>query len=86
MTLYTNDRDIAFSGKSVCSGSCAENWPPFAAKETDKDQGNYTAITRDDGKKQWAYNGKPLYLWTKDKKPGDKTGEGVGKVWHAASP
>jgi predicted lipoprotein with Yx(FWY)xxD motif len=86
MTLYTSDRDIANSGKSVCNGPCADNWPPLMAKEGDKDQGNYTVVTRDDGKKQWAYNGKPLYLWAKDKKPGDKTGDGVNKVWHAATP
>jgi predicted lipoprotein with Yx(FWY)xxD motif len=33
---------------------------------------------------QWAYNGRPLYLWQKDKKPGDVTGDGVGGVWHVA--
>jgi predicted lipoprotein with Yx(FWY)xxD motif len=86
MTLYTTDRDNANSGKSVCTGSCADNWPPFMARDSDKAQGNYTVITRDDGKKQWAYNGKPLYHWAKDKKPGDKTGDGVNKVWHAATP
>jgi predicted lipoprotein with Yx(FWY)xxD motif len=26
----------------------------------------------------------PLYLWAKDKKPGDTTGDGVGNVWHTA--
>ena len=31
-------------------------------------------------------SGKPLYTWTKDKKPGDATGDGVNKVWHLASP
>lgn len=43
-------------------------------------------ITRDDGAKQWAYKGKPLYLWTKDTKPGDKTGDGVNGVWKIAKP
>lgn len=28
-------------------------------------------MTRDDGKKQWAFKGKPLYYWIKDQKPGD---------------
>ena len=27
MTLYTFDRDAAGSGKSVCNGPCATNWP-----------------------------------------------------------
>ncbi|MGH8849358.1 MAG: COG4315 family predicted lipoprotein, partial [Casimicrobiaceae bacterium] len=38
---------------------------------------------RDDGSKQWAYDGKPLYHWSKDKKPGDMTGDGFNGVWHA---
>ena len=86
MTLYTTDRDVPNSDKSVCVGRCAENWPPFAAKSSDKPQGDYTIITREDGSKQWAYKGKPLYLWVKDKKPGDKGGDGLNNVWHAARP
>ena len=31
MTLYTFDRDAAGSGKSVCNGQCATNWPPLMA-------------------------------------------------------
>src|SRR5690242_16568876 len=28
MTVYTFDKDTANSGKSACTGGCAENWPP----------------------------------------------------------
>jgi predicted lipoprotein with Yx(FWY)xxD motif len=31
MTVYTFDKDAANSGKSACSGHCAENWPPVQA-------------------------------------------------------
>ena len=86
MTLYTFDRDVASSGKSVCNGPCATNWPPLMATETDKASGDYTVITRDDGKKQWAIKGKPLYHWIKDTKAGDKTGDGVQSVWRTAKP
>jgi predicted lipoprotein with Yx(FWY)xxD motif len=82
MTLYTFDRDVTASGKSVCNGPCAANWPPLMAAETDKPTGDYMVITRDDGKKQWAMKGRPLYFWAKDAKPGDKTGDGVMNVWH----
>ncbi|HOC01350.1 MAG TPA: hypothetical protein PKM43_21700, partial [Verrucomicrobiota bacterium] len=44
---------------------------------------DYSVITRDDGKTQLAYKGKPLYYWAKDAKPGDKTGDGVNQVWRA---
>ncbi|WP_096698876.1 hypothetical protein [Polaromonas sp. AER18D-145] len=86
MTLYTFDRDITGSGKSVCNGPCATNWPPLLAAETDKASGDYTVITRDDGKKQWSMKGKPLYYWIKDTKAGDKTGDGVQNVWHIVKP
>ena len=86
MTLYTFDKDAAGSGKSTCNGPCATNWPPLMASDTDKATGYYTVITRDDGKKQWAFKGKPLYFWAKDMKPGDKTGDGFNKVWQLARP
>ena len=86
MTLYTFDKDVADSGKSACNGPCATNWPPFMATATDQAAGDYTVITRDDGTKQWAVKGKPVYFWVKDAKPGDKTGDGVNKVWQTAKP
>jgi predicted lipoprotein with Yx(FWY)xxD motif len=86
MTLYTFDRDVAGSGKSVCNGPCATNWPPLMAADTDKASGDFSVVTRDDGKKQWAVKGKPLYYWIKDTKAGDKTGDGVNNVWHTAKP
>ncbi|SFU46894.1 Predicted lipoprotein with conserved Yx(FWY)xxD motif [Polaromonas sp. YR568] len=86
MTLYVFDRDTAGSGKSVCNGPCATNWPPLMAADADKAAGDYTVVTRDDGKKQWAMKGKPLYYWAKDTKPGDKTGDNVGGIWHIAKP
>lgn len=81
MTLYTFDKDPAGSGKSVCNGQCATNWPPFMAGSNDQGGGDWSIVTRDDGSRQWAYTGKPLYLWIKDQKPGDKTGDGFNNAW-----
>jgi len=86
MTLYTFDKDASGSGKSVCNGPCATNWPPLAAGADAAPSGDYSVITRDDGAKQWAFKGKPLYFWAKDQKPGDKTGEGFNGVWQTAKP
>jgi len=86
MTLYTFDKDAAGSGKSMCNGPCATNWPPLFAMDGDMASGEYSIVNRDDGKKQWAFKGKPLYYWAKDQKPGDKTGEGFNNVWHTAKP
>ena len=38
----------------------------------------FTTITRSDGTKQLAYNGKPLYGFASRSAPGDTTGQGVG--------
>jgi predicted lipoprotein with Yx(FWY)xxD motif len=84
MTLYTFDKDGG--GKSACNGPCAENWPPLKAGATDQGAGDYAVITREDGSKQWAYKGKPLYYWAKDTRPGDVSGDGVKGVWHTAKP
>ena len=86
MTLYTFDRDPAGAGKSVCNGPCAVNWPPLMAADMDKASGDYSVIQRDDGKKQWALKGKPLYYWLKAGKMGDNTGDGVQNVWHIVKP
>jgi predicted lipoprotein with Yx(FWY)xxD motif len=86
-TLYTFDRDVAGSGKSVCNGMCLTNWPAFMATADAGASGDWTVITRDEGAKQWAFKGKPLYTFAKDMKAGDKTGDGFNNnVWHIARP
>ena len=84
MTLYVFDKDAA--GKSVCNGECAVKWPPLTATTDDKATGDYSIISRDNGARQWAFKGKPLYLWFKDQKPGDMSGDNVNNVWHVAKP
>ena len=84
MTLYTFDKDS--DGNSACNGGCAANWPPLMAEDGAMAEGAWSVITRDDGAKQWAYDGKPLYTWVKDTKPGDVTGDGFNGVWHVAQP
>ena len=86
MTLYVFDKDVASSGKSACNGDCAVKWPPLTAAAGAYAGGDYGVIARDDGARQWSYKGKPLYLWFKDQKPGDMTGDNVNNVWHVAKP
>ena len=81
-TLYTFDKDAANSGKSVCNAQCATNWPPLAAQAGDVPSGDWSIVARDDGSRQWAFKGWPLYTYAKDAKPGDATGDGKGSVWH----
>lgn len=87
MTLYVFDKDATGSGKSVCNGPCATNWPPLLAGEKDQARGDWSIVGRDDGRRQWAYKGRPLYTWSKDQKPGDTTGDGfLNNQWHTARP
>ena len=84
MTVYTYDKDESGAGKSACVAMCAKNWPPVSAEGADL-KPPYSAITRDDGSKQLVHDGKPLYTFIKDKKEGDRSGDGVGGVWHVVT-
>jgi predicted lipoprotein with Yx(FWY)xxD motif len=90
MTLYTFAKDTA--GASACSGDCAKAWPPLTVFEKDRIvgsaavKGKLDKIKRDDGSFQATYNGMPLYLFAKDKVPGDATGNNVGNVWAVVKP
>ncbi|HDR9485764.1 TPA: hypothetical protein QDC20_004873 [Burkholderia aenigmatica] len=84
MTLYVFDRDAP--GKSACDSTCAASWPPARADAYDKAAGALSLVARDDGSKQWAYHGRPLYRWKQDRKPGDAGGDGIGGMWHVARP
>ena len=79
-TVYTFDQDAA--GASSCYGDCAEEWPPVTAAAGAQPFGHMSVVSRTDGTQQWAYDGKPLYLYHDDDAPGDMEGDGEGGVWH----
>ncbi|MGC9603512.1 MAG: hypothetical protein ABSF47_03530 [Minisyncoccia bacterium] len=90
MTLYVFASDKV--GVSNCTDTCAANWPPYTVKDPGTAlasagiTGNIGTINRADGTIQVTYNGRPLYFWKSDLKPGDITGNGVGGVWSVAKP
>ncbi len=90
MTLYTFDKDQKGAAMSACVDKCIENWPPFLAADGAMADGAWTIVDVKDKdgamKKMWAHDGWPLYLWVKDTKPSDVTGDLVGGVWHVAKP
>lgn len=79
MTLYTYDKDEP--NKSNCGKACLVAWPAFLAPKASTTNGKFTTIKRDDGKYQWAMNGKPLYFYANDTNPGDKNGDGKFGTW-----
>jgi predicted lipoprotein with Yx(FWY)xxD motif len=89
-TLYTFDRDQGDT--SACQDACAQTWPPLllpspahAPSAAGVPTASMGAITRPDGGRQVTYNGKPLYRYAADARPGDVNGDGVGGVWHVAT-
>jgi predicted lipoprotein with Yx(FWY)xxD motif len=90
MSVYYFTKDVKDSGKSNCTGDCLVAWPPvLTTNETPKVEGvtgKVGTIDTPDGKKQVTVEGMPVYLWEKDKAPGDVTGQGVGKVWYLVAP
>lgn len=78
-TLYLFAKDEA--GKSNCVDGCLAKWPAFTAKADAQPAGDLTLVTRNDGSKQWALKGKPLYYFIGDAKTGDVNGDGMGGVW-----
>lgn len=81
MTLYTFDKDAPGSGKSACTGGCASLWPPLTVTKAPSDK-SFSTIKRDDGSMQLTYEGKPLYLYSADKKAGDRNGDNFKGIWH----
>jgi predicted lipoprotein with Yx(FWY)xxD motif len=88
-TLYLFDDDATDeegdgAGDSDCNDSCATIWPPLYAEDTDMAAGDFTIIDREDGSKQWAYKGAPLYFFQSDATAGDI--QGVYGTWHEVTP
>ena len=87
--LFASDQ----SGKSTCSGSCTQYWPPLTttgpAKASGFASGTVGTITRTDGTKQVTYDGHPLYYFVGDTSAGATTGQGsdnFGAKWWLLTP
>ena len=84
-SLYFFDNDVVGSGTSVCNPPCSNIFPPYVATETNAASDDFAMVVHQDGSKQWAYKGRPLYRFYADDKPGDKGGDGMNRnLWHIA--
>lgn len=96
--MYTKDQP---GGNSVCTGACANNWPPLTVTEEvykryiqegikvgegiEKDKVGF--VKRPDSDLyQVTYNGWPLYTFIGDQNPGETNGQGKNDVWYLMSP
>lgn len=78
------DNDSAES--SNCIEQCLDIWPAFVPNEEDIAIGSFTIFERNDGTKQWAHNGMPIYFFKNDILRSDINGDGVNGVWHLIEP
>ncbi|MEU5899489.1 MULTISPECIES: hypothetical protein [Streptomyces] len=91
-TLYRFDNDTASPSKSNCNDACATTWPPVLVNPGGKifvqgvERSQVGVITRDDGTHQVTIGGWPVYRFSKDTKPGDTNGQGVGGTWFGVQP
>lgn len=90
MTAYVYDEDTAGSGKSACTGECAEEWSAITSAsdqpKVDGVTGEVGTINGVDGAKQVTLEGMPLYTYEDDNDAGDTEGQGEDKVWWVVSP
>jgi predicted lipoprotein with Yx(FWY)xxD motif len=77
-TLYAYDVDrnhLIYDRGEDCFGPCIEQyWAPVLAQADVAPLGAWSVFTTEDGVKQWAYQGKPLYISKRETEPGDLTG------------
>ncbi|HWN72614.1 MAG TPA: hypothetical protein VNN15_02270 [Solirubrobacterales bacterium] len=85
-TLYS--LSVETHGKFICTGSCLASWKPLMVPKGVKPKGpvKLGTVSRPDGKTQVTFQGRPLYSFNGDVKPGEANGEGLKDVgtWHAA--
>jgi predicted lipoprotein with Yx(FWY)xxD motif len=87
-TLYSFGPDTPTMSK--CNGACARYWPPLKgpARAGMGVTGKLSTIKRSDGSTQATYNGRPLYTFIGDTRPGQDKGNNLklqGGVWHVVS-
>lgn len=73
MTIYSFKGDPE-NIDSSCAPSCQTTWTPLMAAALSKPIGEFTFVQRDDGSRQWAWQGAPLYTYSGDLEPGDING------------
>ena len=85
LTLYANSGDGGSTSSTAfeCDNKCLETWVPAKAPWAATNYGEFSVHARTDGIYQWAYQGKPLFLFSGDSGRGDLNGNDVDGVWRA---
>jgi predicted lipoprotein with Yx(FWY)xxD motif len=90
--LYAFTRDRR--GQSACAGACARAWPPYVVRSRPQAGAGAAAkllgtTRRSGGSLQATYDGRPLYYYVGDRRPGQILCQNVtefGGVWRVVRP
>jgi predicted lipoprotein with Yx(FWY)xxD motif len=88
-TLYYFTPDTA--SKTVCTGSCAQTWPPLLFTGTGKPTASTSLpgeleVYKNANGNQVIYNDHPLYTYSGDTAAGQTNGEGLFGKWFVCTP
>ena len=92
LSLYMFEMDPSDGSESVCTGGCADAWPPLVVEDegsisvADGIEGAVGTVERADGTLQVTLGGWPLYHFQSDSAPGDVAGVAVNKAWWLIDP
>ena len=65
--------------------TCIQHWPPVYAPDGAKPVGNFTIVSRTDGRKQWAYKNYALYTSHLDRQAGQTNGGQSRRAWEGSA-
>lgn len=75
-TLYTPQGEVEVA--SLCLESpCLDTWRPMMAPRIARSLGDWEIVVREDGLKQWAYKGRPLFHYADDVQVREFSGHGA---------
>jgi predicted lipoprotein with Yx(FWY)xxD motif len=87
-TLYYSRADSV--DRSACSAGCIETWPEEHAATiivpSTMEASRFGTFTRQDGRLQTTFEGRPLYRYSGDQNPGQTNGQGLHGSWFVVNP
>ncbi len=66
-----NGRTVFTRDDGKCDAACAQEFPPLLAPRGAKAFGDWSLTRGPGGSRQWAYQSRPLYTWSKEQVPGE---------------
>ena len=79
LTIYAPVDMNAIKTAQTCPEDCMkEFWQPILAKRGESSAGDWVIVDNDDGQRQWSYKEQLLYTHTRDARPGEMKGNGIG--------